>query len=398
MLARLKRLRVRSKFRTAEDADDEYKGINDVTPFDEPVLDDAKEDMCRLLDYLASHSGPSRKLVAHILTFARPPPTNLNESYTTKANTSAADSIPRGTLLDLGCGGGTMTQALSGYFERTFARDPDGEMIKMCRMVESSQEQERGQATGATSASKWDIDLGSSSDLNVPDRSIDCIVASNCAHLWDWSDPEGVYRNLASALKPHGSLIVTGARPLAGSYLDNDDDDDDDGNAGVSPRPRTCHLAQLVKNLPKELQLYVDTTRSQSGFTSLYEHLPLPQNHQQWDISSKTYHRWITDPSPSLHHRPCTGARTGSRFDATTRTDWTLSEIISWLRSLAPYKTYAQRQSPSKMQTDMALNRDLAAQVVKDACEKDGVVFSLGVRVQMQRYEAIWCIRRSSES
>lgn len=330
--------------KTGED-DGVYGEDDSPTPFPEPIRNEEQDRIDDALEYLKSHSAPSQALLDRILAYVSDDGENARLS-----------------LLDLGCGGGRMTLALAPYFAKVYARDPDPEMIELCRTIA------RSSSTSLSSATPWDIGLGDSRDSNIHGNCIDCIVAANCAHLWDWESggADDLYAHFADVLRPGGSLIVTGARPLLRGYAGSGDTSDD------------THLAHAVNHLPDELQIrlpHADSTRYRLGFQDMYATLPLPSDAHTWDIQSHTYERWT-----------CSDA---------ARSEWTLGEIIDWLRSLAPFRALrGDDVAVAAAQLDMSLNRDVAARVVREACERDGVQFGMGIRVKMVKYECIWAIKR----
>ncbi|CAO1637048.1 unnamed protein product [Sympodiomycopsis kandeliae] len=355
----------------------------DVSPFEEPPVDQTREDIAQLLDHIDSHSGPSSKLMQAALDFHQRAAVSSSSQDTLQVHygSGSGDDDRHDAVLDLGCGAGQLTCHLARYFRLVYARDPDAEMVKMCRLMvalygprrslnhaheylQVPSRQSRGQQR------IFDIANGSDDDLNMTPQSVDCIIACNSAHLWDWSAPQAVYDRLSTVLKAGGSLIIIGSRPLAGRYILDPDN-------GPETTLVNNHLSNLIKGLPSDLNAYTSSPRFQIGFMEMYQNLPLPTESRLWNLTTCTYSKWITTPDTSSSTEP-------------RRTHWNLGEIVSWLRSLPPYQLHAGAR-----QTDEALNRDLAARLVKEACEKDGVNFSMGVKVELESYEAIWAIRRS---
>ncbi|KAK3324034.1 methyltransferase-like protein [Cercophora scortea] len=99
-----------------------------------------------------------------------------------------------GTLLDLGCGHGLIARALAPSFPTVTALDPSAGMVEQARKL--------------TSDPKITIKQGGAEDLSfVPDSSIDCVVAGQAAH---WFDFHKVWPELARVVKRGGTLAFWG--------------------------------------------------------------------------------------------------------------------------------------------------------------------------------------------
>lgn len=99
-----------------------------------------------------------------------------------------------GTLLDLGCGHGLVARALAPSFGSAIALDPSAGMVEQARKL--------------TSDPNIIIRQGSAEDLSfLPDSSIDCVVAGQAAH---WFDFAKVWRQLSRVVKRGGTLAFWG--------------------------------------------------------------------------------------------------------------------------------------------------------------------------------------------
>ncbi|KAL2020659.1 hypothetical protein VTK56DRAFT_8055 [Thermocarpiscus australiensis] len=107
---------------------------------------------------------------------------------------NANRSSPPGTLLDLGCGHGLVARALAPSFASVIALDPSAGMVEQARKL--------------TSDPKVTIRQGQAEDLSsLPDASIDCAVAGQAAH---WFDFTRAWPELARVVKSGGTLAFWG--------------------------------------------------------------------------------------------------------------------------------------------------------------------------------------------
>lgn len=105
----------------------------------------------------------------------------------------------KATLLDIGCGHGLIARALSPHFHRVVASDPSAGMVEQARRM--------------TDDAKITFQQGHAENLSelVGPASVDMAVAGQAAH---WFDHGAVWRELARAVKPGGTVAFWG-------YLDN---------------------------------------------------------------------------------------------------------------------------------------------------------------------------------
>lgn len=109
------------------------------------------------------------------------------------ANRNGAGS-PSGTLLDLGCGHGLIARALAPSFSSVIALDPSANMVEQARKL--------------TDDAKIEIRQGKAEDLSfLPDRSVDCVVAGQAAH---WFDFGKAWPELARVVKRGGTVAFWG--------------------------------------------------------------------------------------------------------------------------------------------------------------------------------------------
>ncbi|RYP91963.1 hypothetical protein DL770_001937 [Monosporascus sp. CRB-9-2] len=113
---------------------------------------------------------------------------------------------PRQTLLlDLGCGHGLISRALSPHFDAVLALDPSAGMVAQAREATAADE-----GIGDAEKRKITFHAGRAEDLGdlVPaEASVDMAVAGQAAHWFDYSR---VWPNLARAVRPGGTLAFWG--------------------------------------------------------------------------------------------------------------------------------------------------------------------------------------------
>ena len=110
---------------------------------------------------------------------------------------------PSGTLLDVGCGHGLISRALSPYFESAIAIDPSAGMVAQAREMTAAD-------LALISANKAKIEFrqGGAEDLSfLPEKSVDLAVAGQAAH---WFDYGRAWPALARAVRPGGSVAFFG--------------------------------------------------------------------------------------------------------------------------------------------------------------------------------------------
>lgn len=250
-----------------------------------PVQSPSAQLRAGLDDYLASHTRPSDDLLDRALAYHRK---QVSPSWN--------------TVLDLGCGAGQLSLLLSQHFQHVFARDPSVEMVALAELLcLQSTEEELSRHGLPKPIGVIHVGLGSDSTPQVASHSIDCIIACSSAHLWNWKNARDVYRTLAAILRPGGSLIILGSRPLA--------------------LPRGCSdsstsaLFRLTRTLPWELQSY-QSQAGRIGFDDLYSTLPKPWDAgagEEWDEHSHDY---------------CVSEQTQDKMETST---WSPFAIAAWV-------------------------------------------------------------------
>ena len=119
-----------------------------------------------------------------------------------------------GTLLDLGCGHGLISRALSPDFGTVVAVDPSAGMVAQARDI-TSNDISRASAATDPDARKAGTDLkkitfrqGGAEDLSfLADASVDMAVAGQAAHWFDYSR---AWPELARVVRSGGTLAFWG--------------------------------------------------------------------------------------------------------------------------------------------------------------------------------------------
>ena len=102
------------------------------------------------------------------------------------------------TLVDVGCGPGTVVRALAGQFETAIGLDPSEGMIATARQLGDGSTSGSGQAIRFEQSTAEQLG-------DVADGSVDLITAATAAH---WFDMERFWRRAARALRPGGSVAI----------------------------------------------------------------------------------------------------------------------------------------------------------------------------------------------
>ncbi|KAI9844843.1 MAG: hypothetical protein M1837_005261 [Sclerophora amabilis] len=106
-------------------------------------------------------------------------------------------SGPRTFCLDLGCGHGGVTRALSAHFTRVLGTDPSAGMIAEARSSTPS----------ASYANVSYLETSAESLPTVATQSVDMVVAGQAAH---WFDHARLFPELARVLRPGATLAFWG--------------------------------------------------------------------------------------------------------------------------------------------------------------------------------------------
>lgn len=183
------------------------------------------------------------------------------------------------TVLDLGCGFGQLLPMLSTKFDTVLARDPDEDGIRLASALVSTRSHPTWYGIPAIPLTAvFDVKIGSNRSLDYEDNSIDCIIAASSAQQWDWTDATQVYATLSRALKPGGSLIIIGSKPVAGRFK---------GHTTSTPA-----LTRLTADVAAALQDDLEMPRF--GAARLFSDLPQPwQVNVEGDWDETSFRYWV---------------------------------------------------------------------------------------------------------
>jgi trans-aconitate 3-methyltransferase len=105
------------------------------------------------------------------------------------------------TVLDVGCGPGTIGRGLDVHFTRVICLDPSEGMISTARSLHG-EESTAGHIRFEISTAE---ELGANLSPPIEDSSVDLITAANSAH---WFDMSGFWPRAARVLKPGGTVAM----------------------------------------------------------------------------------------------------------------------------------------------------------------------------------------------
>ncbi|CAO1625721.1 unnamed protein product [Parajaminaea phylloscopi] len=317
-------------------------------------------------------------------------------AYHTRAPGSPCESV-----LDLGCGFGQLLPHLSSYFHQVHAIDPSADSVQLATLLVGLKDHhlEYFQLPPCDPKAIFDIRQGRDTDLCelFPQHRLDCIVAASSAHLWDWSDPSQTYARLSRVLRPGGSFIILGSKPVAGFFS--------------GPRQgSTPALTRLTAATPKSLPFCIDEGSADSDAVLPYHNLVKPwecgdiEGTGEWDQASHVY--WVfgshhlTDveaafdvPSWLPRHiakQMVRAPSVGSADASTVLPLWTPTAIAAWLRQTQPFVRHARRCPQERVLASR--DEDLAGRLVREACSQDQVGWN--EPLQRTSVDVVWAIRK----
>ncbi|KXJ94512.1 methyltransferase domain-containing protein [Microdochium bolleyi] len=101
-----------------------------------------------------------------------------------------------GTILDIGCGPGTVVRELAPRFERAFGVDPGPGMIEAATML--------GGRTGSSQPIEFILSKAETLD-GIPDKSVDLVTVAAAAH---WFDMDKFWPRVAHVVRPGGTVAI----------------------------------------------------------------------------------------------------------------------------------------------------------------------------------------------
>ncbi|KAJ1032696.1 hypothetical protein NDA16_000718 [Ustilago loliicola] len=194
------------------------------------------------------------------------------------------------TALELGCGPGQMSIHLATRFSKVYGQDPSPNMLKLANTVKNMSAEELAEVKLPPVQDPDRIEFSQArgeEPVLPPGEKVDLIMMAACIHWMDWGSPESSKANWtkwASLLKPGGTLIVTGGRPVIGPYT---------GEKGDQIRLLRDWLMDFPVDLPEINKYYTTGNSSVEELRKggLYRKLSMPWTlepglKELWDSNS----------------------------------------------------------------------------------------------------------------
>ncbi|KAJ1039257.1 hypothetical protein NDA14_001962 [Ustilago hordei] len=328
------------------------------------------------------------------------------------------------SALELGCGPGQMSIHLATRFSKVYGQDPSPNMLKLANTVKhmSAEELAEVKLPPVHNPERIQFSQARGEDpILPPGEKVDLIMMAACIHWMDWETPESSKANWtkwSQLLKPGGSLIVAGGRPVIGPYT---------GEKGDQIRPLRDWLMDFPLDLP-EINKYYSTGNSaieELRKGGLYRKLRMPwtlepQLAELWDSSS---YLWIPIDDCTVLGDKATSARQFQVDDPEELAnqfkdlpDWvrpnvrraaqcdnsqgdllismtTPRKMADWVRSTSAYLKFMQDHPEQK--TLSLQCEDVAAKEIQKVCEKIGIDYDS--QIECHHSGAILCVRRSEK-
>ncbi|KAJ9477518.1 putative S-adenosylmethionine-dependent methyltransferase CRG1 [Pseudozyma hubeiensis] len=348
------------------------------------------------------------------------PPTMTDTvfDYHTQSDTSSKHTDRWQSALEIGCGPGQMSIHLATRFARVYGQDPSPNMLKLANTVKQMPEEELAEVhlPAVRDATRIEFAQARGEDPTLPPgEKVDLIMMAACIHWLDWERPEANWTKWASLLKPGGTLVVTGGRPVIGPYT---------GEKGDQIRPLRDWLLDFPLNYP-EIDRYYGTSKMIQDLRSggLYRKLPMPWDHNSelealWDRESycwipiddctvlgeqatSSHLSKVDDPerfASMINNLPewiRPGVRRATKCD-NSHGDLIVSmttprKMADWVRSTSGYLKFMQDNAE---QRKLSLqDQDFAAVELKKVCEAIGIDFD--AEIQCHHSGAVLAIRRT---
>ncbi len=116
------------------------------------------------------------------------------ETYRRKLDLAREVLTPDSEVLELGCGTGSTAIALAPHAKRILAADYSAKMLEIAR--------EKARAAGVQNV---EFQQAGVDDLDLPDASVDAVLAMNLLHLLD--DRDAALATVFRLLKPGGAFV-----------------------------------------------------------------------------------------------------------------------------------------------------------------------------------------------
>lgn len=324
------------------------------------------------------------------------------------------------SALEIGCGPGQMSVHLATRFARVYGQDPSPNMLKLANTVKhmSAQELAEVHLPRVQDPTRIEYLQARGEDPVLPlGEKVDLIMMAACIHWMDWETPEANWTKWASVLKPGGTLVVTGGRPVIGPYT---------GEKGDQLRPLRDWLLDFPLNYP-EINEFYGTTKVVRELRSggLYRKLPMPWHHNPelealWDRDS---YCWIPIDDCTVLGEQATSSQLSKVDDPEQFTcminnlpEWlrpsvrraakcdnshgdlvitltTPRKMADWLRSTSGYLKFMQ-DHPEQRKLSLQ-DRDFAAVELQKICDSIGIDFD--AEIECHHSGALLAIRRTAK-
>lgn len=195
--------------------------------------------------------------------------------YDTVINFHKSNGGDFGTLLDIGCGPGTVVRRLAMSFDRAIGADPGPGMIESARLL-----------GGQTRTSvPIDFTVTKAETLEgIPDNSIDMVTVAAAAH---WFDMSKFWPRVAQVVRPGGTVAIWSSS----------------AKQPHSSNPNAEALTKLISSLA-DSELEPHMAKGNLIGRSKYTDLPLPWSigRQVPEFSEASYRRLIWVPEGDALH------------------------------------------------------------------------------------------------
>lgn len=327
------------------------------------------------------------------------------------------------SALEIGCGPGQMSIHLATRFHKVYGQDPSPNMLKLANTVKHMSPEDLADVRLPPVQDPERIEYleARGEDPVLPaGEKVDLIMMASCIHWMDWETPESSRANWtkwASVLKPGGTLVVVGGRPIIGPYT---------GEEGDQIRPLRDWLLDFPTHSP-EINRYYGASQMQEDLRTggLYRKLPMPWDYSPalaslWDRTSYT---WIPIDDCTVLGEAATSSRL-SRVDDPEHFAATLNNLPNWLQPGVRRAVYCDNSggdlvvsttTPRKMadwvrstsaylkylgdnpeQKKLSLqDEDWAAVEIKKICKQARIKFDQ--EIECHHSGAILCIRRTEQ-
>ncbi|SNX82591.1 related to TMT1 - trans-aconitate methyltransferase [Melanopsichium pennsylvanicum] len=400
-----------------------YSLVFPLDPEFEAELDIALEMAPHELGSAWSHDSYNAMQYLRARTSYPPTMTQTAFDYHAQGDKDSSNGERWNSALEIGCGPGQMSIHMATRFGKVFGQDPSPNMLKLANTVKlmSAQDLADVKLPPVNNPDRIEFMQARGEDPVLPrGEKVDLIMMAACIHWMDWETPESTiynWRKWASLLKPGGTLIVTGGRPVIGPYT---------SEKGDQIRPLRDWFLDFPSQYPEIDSYYGAHGAVQALRTGgLYRKLAMPWDHdaalaELWDKHS---YCWIPIDDCTVLGEAATSSRL-SKVDDPEEFAATLSKLphwirpgvrraaqcnnshgdlvvssttprklVDWVRSTSAYLKYLQN-NPEQKKLSLQ-DQDFAAVEVAKVCESIGIAFDSDI--ELHHSGAVLGIRRTGK-